>query len=761
MAEELLIESTLGDNKDNLEITSFKFSEDHKTLTVDMRFVSDIFDIDKFNIYSTDFRVEETWPSGRVLPDRYQPDVTSVISLNANLIDSLDMELLMLVDLTLPQKLIDAERRAAILMYSSFNDVYISFLKGDGTITSTTPLTDEILENDFVEEEYAEKHLYHGINEKFSEIAADDSTSRTTLVMVMTDGAVWGMNGPYDPNHFEEQQTLLNSITDPRLDNCMLFATAFNEDEEDEQEGLQMLQHVCEKTSGIYQSHFDWIEFFNKCMIHMNRSVDDIRVILTLKDGRVFDGDPHVLTLKLYSENTLEATAQKVYWEGSVFNPYVVNGKSVTVIILGGIILGLLIMLLTYLLLQIVEPYIRYRFFQRKYVKEYTGTGMCVEGRMVADTCYLCKAPFEIGEKIVAKCDHTMHLDCWNENEYHCPEHGVHCPDGSHYYNRRNLFDPSNALFYCGWILLAIVAAMLSWLDFYQEDVAVEVLVRMYCSLNGIDFTQIDSLPEAHADIERFYQLPFFAVSIGFFLIGLLGIKTVPHYPVLRRWTEIIGRAILASAWGLLVFFFVGITEIVLDSNFTWWMFAWIPWVLVVIGFLVIQTSFTRIKVNYKQWILCILFSVVLTIAWNIYVTYSEDDYRIAVLVGYMLFCVSYAVGIAFVSPRSSHYFLKVEGAIKTMDIALYKWFRAQPYAHVTIGKAVDCNLQMSWDIMGDIAPVQASITMRRGRPFLKAEEDGITLKDGKSLPAGRSVRLWHGTSFTIGTTTFTYLEKD
>ena len=78
----------------------------------------------------------------------------------------------------------------------------------------------------------------------------------------------------------------------------------------------------------------------------------------------------------------------------------------------------------------------------------------------VSEQCYLCKAPFQPGERIVAKCKHVMHEECWEENGYHCPEHGHRCPEGAHYYNRHNLFDRRNASFYLPWLLYALAAGI-------------------------------------------------------------------------------------------------------------------------------------------------------------------------------------------------------------------------------------------------------------------------------------------------------------
>jgi hypothetical protein len=118
------------------------------------------------------------------------------------------------------------------------------------------------------------------------------------------------------------------------------------------------------------------------------------------------------------------------------------------------------------------------------------------------------------------------------------------------------------------------------------------------------------------------------------------------------------------------------------------------------------------------------------------------------------------AAVVAKDTPRSERYFLHVEGAIKEMDIALYKWLQNDSDRVVTIGKSVDCSIQLSWDINGKAAPVQAEIRKYKSGLRLVAVEDGV-LVSNKPLASGRELWLYHGRQFTIGNTTFTYIEKD
>jgi hypothetical protein len=147
-------------------------------------------------------------------------------------------------------------------------------------------------------------------------------------------------------------------------------------------------------------------------------------------------------------------------------------------------------------------------------------------------------------------------------------------------------------------------------------------------------------------------------------------------------------------------------------------------------------------------------------IVWNLFYTLCELDFRVLLLFSFLFYYLSMTISVASATPRSERYFLKVEGAVKTMDIALYKWLRAAPDKPVTIGKSVDCSLQLSWDMQSNIAPVQAEIRLRHKVPYLIPKHAGVFIKKLPLKPNLR-IRLVHGRSFRIGKTTFTYIEKD
>lgn len=174
----------------------------------------------------------------------------------------------------------------------------------------------------------------------------------------------------------------------------------------------------------------------------------------------------------------------------------------------------------------------------------------------------------------------------------------------------------------------------------------------------------------------------------------------------------------------------------------------------------IVSTYGSGIKINKTIVLVAIGNSMVSLLIWSSLYLFISVDFRVLLLYSYIIYAVGLSVVIAKEKPNSDHYFLKVQGAVKTMDIALYKWFRANPKAVVSLGKSVDCSLQLSWDLQGNVAPVHAHLTLEKGIMRLMALEDGVLFR-GKPLPVDKKVKLYHGRSFQIGNTVFTYLEKD
>ena len=168
----------------------------------------------------------------------------------------------------------------------------------------------------------------------------------------------------------------------------------------------------------------------------------------------------------------------------------------------------------------------------------------------------------------------------------------------------------------------------------------------------------------------------------------------------------------------------------------------------------------TRAPIRRSFFVAACVIAVICMGMWALIYFSSFIDYRQSLLLCFMVYSVAIAVCVARVTPRSERYFLHIEGAIKEMDIALYKWFRTNPGQVVSIGKSVDCSIQLSWDLIGQVAPVHVEIKRRFDGLLIQALEEGVLIGN-KPLPVGKEEWLYHGRKFTVGNTTFTYIEKD
>ena len=85
---------------------------------------------------------------------------------------------------------------------------------------------------------------------------------------------------------------------------------------------------------------------------------------------------------------------------------------------------GLGIVFLIFLALALLFPFIKKQIFRSKYVTKYVKE---IDEERI---CPYCANEFQTGEKIVVKCEHIMHLECWEENGNKCTEYPHLCSVG-------------------------------------------------------------------------------------------------------------------------------------------------------------------------------------------------------------------------------------------------------------------------------------------------------------------------------------------
>ena len=769
--------------KENLEVWDMGFDDEHKNFWVDIKIKDDFAPtpalIDEMGIAVKEltFAMEEVSEKARPIPKGRHSIISDFISKRGQ-------HALIIADLTLGEKEVNEQMILTSNMRSVFPDssLHIAFIKGN-EVTETYPVTDYVLENFFVPvtEKNAEKRFYRAVLSKMNEMngkkdafyssVRQDSvwkslTASQKVMIVCSDGRTYVDDTPIDPKHYELQQILLGdgaAVTDFPVF-CVDYDGVVPDDVNEENSADRLMSVLVSRTGGEFVDGPAWLSLSRRILQLENDSCADLRIYLENPDFKVYRGLQRWLKIELISSDTVYATGYKHYALGSVYSPIIVGGVSNWRVIVQGVVISLCLLLIAYLIFQYIVPWVRYRLFLRKYVTRYAGRNMGFNGMQIDEVCYFCKAPFNKDDVIVARCEHVMHKSCWDENEYKCPEYGRRCKTGSHYYNMRKLHDTKNAPYYMKWLLAGILAGTLAWLCFVANifGSVYDNLVSLVSEIPNVSAGHAVSDNMARFRLAELSHTPYFGLYICFFMTLLLSVLSSHGAWRWKRIIMLLSKAVVAGFFGFFSFVLAIVVKHVfsLSGDVVW--VDWIPWALN--GFLVACIVSYKTDIKLSKSLLGASLSVVSGIGsmyiWD-YSIDSQMDSRDLLLISCQIYSIGLALSLASQSPKSERYFLKVEGAIKTMEVALYKWMNAQVInRRVTIGKSVDCNLQMSWDINSQIAPIHAELVSSRGNIYLVACEEGVICK-GKQVNVDKRIRLYHGDSFSIGQTTFTYVEHN
>lgn len=769
----------------NINILKLEFEPGYKRFYANVQMNDSLTSLLLGNDSTIHFKTEE-FVKGNLYDEKTQPKLVGYKNLKIQEIANLDLNLLLLMDMTLDDEKIAKQEKVARNLKKLFSPshLHIAFM-GNKTVTETMEATDYVLDNYF-KAVRGDKYLYRSILAKVEEFKSDsvirplqvmrDSVlpllPEQKIMIVFSDGKVYDHNRPTDPDHYALQQRMVqyaDSVSEFPVFYLNMKDTGDGTLETDsvdatDEEAQNMLTVFCRNTGGKYIETYNRNLVLSDMLKQLHKEYADYQFTFVNPDLKIYRGMERKLQIGCYKGDSLIASDYIYYNAGSVYTPVIINGFTTFQVILQGTLLGLLTLLLIYLLLQFLVPAIRYLIFRKKYVTRYVNKNMSYNGMLVEQSCYFCKAPFVAGDKIVVKCQHVVHESCWKENGYKCPEYGRNCKTGSHYYNPMNLFDPHNASFYLSWVLAGALAGLIAWISFTANAHNNEnlTLVKLIHLIFGVDTNSPQAVVLMDEYGSHLFYLPFYGMNIGFFLTLTLSTLTSHGRWWWKRSLIVVIKSIAGGVCGYLSFFIGCVISIALNFTDNSFLVDWIPWLLSGLGIAFAVSYGTDIKLK-KALIgaaISIVFGLGSMYLWS-FAFNSLVDTREFLLLSYMIYCIGFAISVAATSPKSERYFLRVEGPIKEIDIAIYKWMgAANPSRQISIGKSVNCNLQMTWDITSPIAPEQAEVRMINGYLYLIALEEGV-LFDKKPLKPLAKKRLYHGSQFVIGKTIFTYIEKD
>lgn len=667
--------------------------------------------------------------------------------------------------------------------------LYISFME-NGTVTPSVPIKNKDDYRRWVMKEFytgdsrqggGGKQLYRAILSKLQELSgetSDDISGRNPfpddgerMLFVFTDGKVKDSVsgepfGGYDEflNSWNQYVEWRKKIEGSASCNIPVHCVYVGDIDYADSNVIDDLKYICavgskEDERGHFYHTITPDSLYELMMGTLDSLSSDYRLVMLNPEGKLYDGTPFTLALYVVENGDTLFSGEREYAYGNKQSPVRVsyNDSGVAVLLLKGLLCGILLLAFCYFLLQFLVPKLRYMRFLKKYVKPFSATAF----GSVSQTCYYCKEPFSDGDMVVAKCQHIVHKECWEENRNRCPEYGVHkCSKGIHYYNSVKKTDPLNATRYLPWIISGLLAGLLAWMSYTVTQPAAwfsgmvrSLTLKLYPFASGVAGTD-DAMGIASTMAQRTSNLLTCGIFLGFFIV--LCFCWVLEYR--KKDTKVVFAHLLRSlvgAMGGFLSFLLGIVILIVCGKHNNCAYLdWIPWLLFSLVTAMVLWFKTEIKLSSA------LLGGAASVIFCFIIMYVFTG-SVTSLFSYMIYAAGFGMSVAVVHFTSEKYFLRIDGSVKERDIAIYKWMSVTGgFNKVSIGKSTDCVLQMNWDDSPEIGEKVVELYLENERPYCRILDNGVT-RQGRSLPRGFVIPLVNGAEFTIGKTRFTYVEKD
>ena len=480
-----------------------------------------------------------------------------------------------------------------------------------------------------------------------------------------------------------------------------------------------------------------------------DKAMPDYELVMLNPKGKIYQGQTHYTGLQI-TKNSTSIIGKTSYYIGTLLHPMKTSANNALLQIVFGLISGLILLGVAFLIMQLVIPYVRFKKenFNQKYVRNYS-----FEEDTVVN-CHYCLNEIRDGEEIVTKCHHTVHKHCWIENGCKCADYGKYCKHGKQFlYDSGRPFSINNRPYYTQWAMYGMAGGLLAWLIF-------QVILFFFPS------------PFSHLTqglLSMFHDLSdpsaFYPKLDQHFLIGLwLGFILVFFFSVLNKYRQrkkdsiavLLLRSLTGAVTVFISFLLSAILFILCNASSTFFYLDWLPWILsgCAVGavlFFRTNTVITQIMPGVLlSGIVCFL--LFMTSAW----------FGIYAIVGGLMFFGA-GIGISFISARKiiHKYYLQFTGE-KEEKIAIHKWMSVAGGSNeVTIGSSLDAIIQMTWDTHPSIKDIHVRLFYHRKSrlPCIKILSNDVTI-NGVFAKINEEYMLKNGMKFIIGNTMFQYVEK-
>lgn len=750
-----------------------KFQPDLDTVYVDFKVVDNRKKVNLGVINKESLAISETGynglDDGTMLVDvqdirNYDPDY-----------DAGNYSLIVLADRSATDAQLQAQHQAITELFQGFPKAHFYCSAMDSVRTPTTEIKDYYQLNQWLDSCLAvpstkEKFIYKALASVLEEVSDKDThdfypeleynpnlkNDTKKVIVVLTNGVYKKADGSYigGEDFFRIKMSLI-SEQDLRANTQVNYV--FLGDHFIEEDFRSEIQYVF-KDGDRYYSEFNYETLKEALVMRPDPKAMDYRMVITNLSQKLYDGQK--ITLYAYlQQDDVDAMGARSFTKGSLIDPMPVhdNLRRQLLQIAQCLVIALALIGLMFLFFRLLYPRWRHQRFKKHYVKVFDKPNVLPTraSDYVGQKCYYCKEAFHPGDEIVTRCEHTMHYDCWKENGHQCPEFGKECDNGNYFYNEDHRWDHRNAPFFLKWLIAGALAGLVSWLVF-----RLTVHNNLFSSLISDTVTLSEKVgldASGNAFVDKIHDMLFLGVIVGFFVTLVASWLLERRKKTAKRVGIIIARSLGGMLVGFLAFLIGGMIALATGKDYNSFLVDLIPWLLMGAGLGLVISYRTAVPI--KRAVLCGFLFAMLGFCILYLFSFDNSNYEfhyigllasMLCLIGIMVFASGLYACIALREQVSKRYFLHIESNMKPRDVAIYKWMnRVGGYRVVTIGRSDRCYIDMDWDPTEGLDGVQAEVYMENDVPYYKV------------VGTNQITKLTHGTSFRIGKTVFTYLEKD
>ena len=293
-------------NTEPMKVVGLKFSPDYKTLrlfTSVVRGMGSYSFTDTSQVYVKGYEVI----SGIENTSKGRPRLVKVINSEGDEVKRRNIKVNVLVDLNLPQNVVDKECNTVKEMMTVFTtpNLYVTFMHGN-EVSETMAPTDYVLNNYFVTYPDSVKYLYRSILLKKKEmedrVGVWSGDQKMSLVVFSDERVYSDEDEPYDPDHFELEEQLVGELPtdgDSLTIQCVHFSESGIPDSD---QGANVLQVLCKNYHGLYQQRYDWVKLKNSILRLANEQFIANEFVFENPDGKVYRGNPHQMKIEVYDK---------------------------------------------------------------------------------------------------------------------------------------------------------------------------------------------------------------------------------------------------------------------------------------------------------------------------------------------------------------------------------------------------------------------------------------------------------------------------